>query len=199
MEHLPLYFQLPFSFCFRSSNGFRLAKACKNTTPAPYQLRSLSSRCPVVVQSLSSQGLDNDWTTTGQRTDNERRWPRNLLIMKRRFSGKSKEQNNTDNKPEPPFLIYRNDLRCFRNFLFLCLRFVQFKPAFPTEHRIDLYLLPTVGAVLYQILSALITENIFILNRRSTKRACFHLNHLFTVCCYDYIVFIPFFKEQCAA
>ncbi len=27
-------------------------------------------RCPVVVQSLFSQSLNNDWTTTGQRPNN---------------------------------------------------------------------------------------------------------------------------------
>ena len=32
-------------------------------------VQSLSSCCPVVVQSLTGQQLDNNWTTTGQRTE----------------------------------------------------------------------------------------------------------------------------------
>ena len=32
-------------------------------------VQSLSARCPVVVQSLTGQQLDNNWTTTGQRTE----------------------------------------------------------------------------------------------------------------------------------
>ena len=35
----------------------------------PLVVRSLSSCCPVVVQSLTGQQLDNNWTTTGQRAE----------------------------------------------------------------------------------------------------------------------------------
>jgi len=38
------------------------------TAPTPFVVRSLSARCPVVVQSMTGQRLDNNWTTTGQRT-----------------------------------------------------------------------------------------------------------------------------------
>ncbi len=38
------------------------------TRPSSFVVQSLSSRCPVVVQSMTGQQLDNNWTTTGQRT-----------------------------------------------------------------------------------------------------------------------------------
>ena len=38
------------------------------TRPTPLVVRLLSARCPVVVQSMTGQQLDNNWTTTGQRT-----------------------------------------------------------------------------------------------------------------------------------
>ncbi len=38
------------------------------TRPSSFVVQSLSSCCPVVVQSMTGQQLDNNWTTTGQRT-----------------------------------------------------------------------------------------------------------------------------------
>ena len=54
-------------------------------------LRSINfGRCPIVVRSLSSCCPVIDWTTTGQRLDNERRRSCNLLVMNACFSGEKR-------------------------------------------------------------------------------------------------------------
>ena len=73
----------------RHNEGKALQKCRFCTVSTSVVVRLLSARCPVVVQSLTGQQLDNNWTTTGQRLDNERRRSCNLLAMNARFSGEN--------------------------------------------------------------------------------------------------------------
>ena len=49
------------------NEGKALQKCRYNTVSTSVVVRLLSARCPVVVQLLTGQQLDNNWTTTGQR------------------------------------------------------------------------------------------------------------------------------------
>ncbi|MCR5193392.1 MAG: hypothetical protein K6D59_08815 [Bacteroidales bacterium] len=53
---------------FCHNEGKALQKCRFRTVSPSFVVQSLSSCCPVVVQSLTGQQLDNNWTTTGQRT-----------------------------------------------------------------------------------------------------------------------------------
>ena len=51
--------------CYDEGKALQKCRFCAVSTSVVVRL--LSARCPVVVQSLTGQQLDNNWTTTGQR------------------------------------------------------------------------------------------------------------------------------------
>ena len=51
----------------RYDEGKALQKCRFCTVSTSVVVQSLSARCPVVVQSMTGQQLDNNWTTSGQR------------------------------------------------------------------------------------------------------------------------------------
>jgi hypothetical protein len=51
--------------CYNEGKALQKCRFC--TVSTSVVVRLLSARCPVVVQSLTGQQLDNNWTTTGQR------------------------------------------------------------------------------------------------------------------------------------
>ena len=69
----------------------------------PYQHCSLSSRCPLVVQLLSVHWSNNNRTTIGQRTDNERSCLCKVLVMRWCWNG-------------PKILFFR-----LRKVVYLCI------------------------------------------------------------------------------
>ena len=51
--------------CHNEGKALQKCRFC--TVSTSVVVRLLSARCPVVVQSMTGQQLDNNWTTTGQR------------------------------------------------------------------------------------------------------------------------------------
>ena len=51
--------------CYDEGKALQKCRFCAVSTSLVVRL--LSARCPIVVQSMTGQQLDNNWTTTGQR------------------------------------------------------------------------------------------------------------------------------------